>query len=145
MEQEKKTERETRDEEEKWVNDSSVDYKGKVPLRASTGVWKASLFVIGKSTTSTFDCFSVSYFFFFFFFFLAAAAWAFLFHILVLTRVFLITNPFEKSVNTPFILLLQFWLSCLIWNFFCKTFYFTLLVGSLIYDCNSFVLSVMKF
>lgn len=46
MEQEKKTERETRDEDEKWVNDSSVDYKGKVPLRASTGVWKASLFVI---------------------------------------------------------------------------------------------------
>lgn len=36
------------DEEEKWVYDSSVDHKGKVPLRASTGVWKASLFIIGK-------------------------------------------------------------------------------------------------
>lgn len=35
-------------EDEKWVCDSSVDHKGKVPLRASTGVWKASLFIIGK-------------------------------------------------------------------------------------------------
>jgi len=34
--------------EEKWVHDASVDYKGRVPLRASTGVWKASLFVLGK-------------------------------------------------------------------------------------------------
>ncbi|KAF5742704.1 protein NRT1/ PTR FAMILY 5.6-like [Tripterygium wilfordii] len=33
-------------EEDKWVHDSSVDYKGSVPLRASTGVWKASLFII---------------------------------------------------------------------------------------------------
>ncbi|KAH1152993.1 hypothetical protein GLYMA_18G033700v4 [Glycine max] len=31
---------------EKWVHDASVDYKGRVPLRASTGVWKASLFVL---------------------------------------------------------------------------------------------------
>ncbi|CAK7325768.1 unnamed protein product [Dovyalis caffra] len=34
------------DEEEKWVHDSSVDYKGRVPLRSSTGVWAASLFII---------------------------------------------------------------------------------------------------
>lgn len=34
------------DEEEKWVRDSSVDYKGRVPLRSSTGVWTASLFII---------------------------------------------------------------------------------------------------
>ncbi|KAM6582330.1 hypothetical protein CsatB_009332 [Cannabis sativa] len=34
------------EESQKWVYDSSVDYKGKVPLRASTGVWKASLFII---------------------------------------------------------------------------------------------------
>lgn len=34
------------DEEEKRVHDSSVDYKGRVPLRSSTGVWKASLFII---------------------------------------------------------------------------------------------------
>ncbi|KAJ1422270.1 Proton-dependent oligopeptide transporter family [Sesbania bispinosa] len=38
----------TREEskDEKWVYDASVDYKGRVPLRASTGVWKASLFVL---------------------------------------------------------------------------------------------------
>jgi len=35
-------------DEEKWVHDASVDYKGRIPLRASTGVWKASLFVLGK-------------------------------------------------------------------------------------------------
>ncbi|XP_057971050.1 protein NRT1/ PTR FAMILY 5.6-like [Malania oleifera] len=34
------------DDEEKWVYDSSVDHKGRVPLRVSTGVWKASLFII---------------------------------------------------------------------------------------------------
>ncbi|XP_031273999.1 protein NRT1/ PTR FAMILY 5.6-like isoform X2 [Pistacia vera] len=33
-------------DEEKWVNDLSVDHKGNTPLRASTGVWKASLFII---------------------------------------------------------------------------------------------------
>jgi len=35
-------------DEKKWVNDSSVDHKGKVPLRASTGSWKAAFFIIGK-------------------------------------------------------------------------------------------------
>jgi len=39
-------------EEEKWVHDSSVDYKNRVPLRASTGVWKASLFLLSKIFTS---------------------------------------------------------------------------------------------
>lgn len=34
--------------EEKWVYDGSLDYKGRVPLRASTGAWKASFFVISK-------------------------------------------------------------------------------------------------
>ncbi|XP_059305507.1 protein NRT1/ PTR FAMILY 5.6-like [Lycium ferocissimum] len=33
-------------DEEKWVYDSSVDYKGRVPLRASTGGWKASFLII---------------------------------------------------------------------------------------------------
>ncbi|KAL6562684.1 hypothetical protein OROGR_003691 [Orobanche gracilis] len=33
-------------EHEKWVNDSSFDHKGKIPLRASTGAWKASLFIV---------------------------------------------------------------------------------------------------
>ncbi|KAI3987109.1 hypothetical protein MKX01_036899 [Papaver californicum] len=32
--------------EEKWVSDASVDHKGRRPLRASTGVWKAALFII---------------------------------------------------------------------------------------------------
>lgn len=36
------------EEENEWVYDSSVDFKGRVPLRASTGGWKASLFVIGN-------------------------------------------------------------------------------------------------
>ncbi|KAE9455588.1 hypothetical protein C3L33_12519, partial [Rhododendron williamsianum] len=35
-------------DEEKWVYDSSLDYKGRVPLRATTGVWKASLFIIAN-------------------------------------------------------------------------------------------------
>ncbi|MED6126612.1 hypothetical protein PIB30_080079 [Stylosanthes scabra] len=34
------------DNEMKWVHDSSVDYKGRVPLRDSTGSWKTSLFII---------------------------------------------------------------------------------------------------
>lgn len=34
-------------DEEKWVYDSSLDYKGRIPLRASTGAWKASFFIIG--------------------------------------------------------------------------------------------------
>lgn len=34
--------------DEKWVRDSSVDYRGRIPLRASTGAWKASLFIIGN-------------------------------------------------------------------------------------------------
>lgn len=39
-------------DEQKWVYDSSVDYKGRVPLRASTGGWKASFLIIGKKNTS---------------------------------------------------------------------------------------------
>jgi len=35
-------------DKEKWVHDSSVDHKGRTPLRASTGIWKASFFIIGK-------------------------------------------------------------------------------------------------
>lgn len=35
-------------DDQKLVYDSSVDHKGRVPLRSSTGVWKASLFIIGK-------------------------------------------------------------------------------------------------
>nr|XP_016435032.1 PREDICTED: protein NRT1/ PTR FAMILY 5.6-like isoform X1 [Nicotiana tabacum] len=46
MEQIKKAESVEIDDEQKWVCDSSVDHKGRVPLRGSTGVWKASLFII---------------------------------------------------------------------------------------------------
>lgn len=33
-------------DDETWVYDSSIDHRGRVPRRASTGVWKASLFII---------------------------------------------------------------------------------------------------
>lgn len=39
-------------DEQKWVYDSSLDHKGRVPLRASTGVWKSSLFIISKDLCS---------------------------------------------------------------------------------------------
>ncbi|XP_071700947.1 protein NRT1/ PTR FAMILY 5.6-like [Rutidosis leptorrhynchoides] len=32
--------------EQKWVYDSSFNHRGRTPLRASTGAWKASLFII---------------------------------------------------------------------------------------------------
>ncbi|KAF2296155.1 hypothetical protein GH714_036405 [Hevea brasiliensis] len=38
--------KENGDDEQKWVHDSSVDYKGRTPLRRSTGAWKASLLII---------------------------------------------------------------------------------------------------
>ncbi|XP_039136045.1 LOW QUALITY PROTEIN: protein NRT1/ PTR FAMILY 5.6-like [Dioscorea cayenensis subsp. rotundata] len=37
---------EMKDDNEKWVLDSSVDHKGNVPVRATTGAWKAALFII---------------------------------------------------------------------------------------------------
>lgn len=46
-------ERET--DEEKWVHDLSVDHRGRIPLRASTGVWRASLFIISE-LLSLFPC-----------------------------------------------------------------------------------------
>lgn len=36
-------------DEQKWVYDSSFDHKGRTPLRASTGAWKASMFIIGNN------------------------------------------------------------------------------------------------
>ncbi|KAG0467645.1 hypothetical protein HPP92_019225 [Vanilla planifolia] len=33
-------------DQDKWVHDSSLDYKGRAPLRTSTGAWRASLFII---------------------------------------------------------------------------------------------------
>lgn len=35
--------------DEKVVHDSSVDHKGRVSLRGSTGVWKAASFIISKN------------------------------------------------------------------------------------------------
>jgi peptide/histidine transporter 3/4 len=34
--------------DERWVEDSSVDYQGRPPLRAATGSWKAAMFIICK-------------------------------------------------------------------------------------------------
>lgn len=44
----RKGDRSEQSNEEKWVYDGSFDYKGRVPLRGSTGAWKASLIVISK-------------------------------------------------------------------------------------------------
>ncbi|XVF76708.1 hypothetical protein PTKIN_Ptkin13bG0288100 [Pterospermum kingtungense] len=49
-----------RDDEEKWVYDSSVDRKGRVPLRASTGVWKASLFIIAIEFSERLSYFGIA-------------------------------------------------------------------------------------
>jgi len=42
------------EDEMKWVHDSSLDHNGRVPLRASTGAWKASFFIIGMALTCIF-------------------------------------------------------------------------------------------
>ncbi|KAK9289856.1 hypothetical protein L1049_008016 [Liquidambar formosana] len=47
-------------DEEKWVYDSSVDHKGRVPLRASTGVWKASLFIIAIEFSERLSYFGIA-------------------------------------------------------------------------------------
>ncbi|KAK3037474.1 hypothetical protein RJ639_031968 [Escallonia herrerae] len=59
MEQTRKQERVEADEE-KWVYDSSVDHKGRVPLRASTGVWKASLFIIAIEFSERLSYFGIA-------------------------------------------------------------------------------------
>ncbi|KAL7195215.1 hypothetical protein ACSBR1_035435 [Camellia fascicularis] len=47
-------------DEEKWVYDSSVDHKGRVPLRATTGVWKASLFIIAIEFSERLSYFGIA-------------------------------------------------------------------------------------
>ena len=42
-------------DDQKWVYDSSLDHKGRIPLRASTGAWRASLFIIGNKTLYLFN------------------------------------------------------------------------------------------
>lgn len=43
-------------DEDVWVHDSSVDHKGRLPLRASTGAWKASFFIICKNDPIKSSC-----------------------------------------------------------------------------------------
>ncbi|XP_010262662.1 PREDICTED: protein NRT1/ PTR FAMILY 5.6 [Nelumbo nucifera] len=47
-------------DEEKWVYDSSVDHKGRIPLRASTGVWKAALFIIAIEFSERLSYFGIA-------------------------------------------------------------------------------------
>ncbi|KAJ8899675.1 hypothetical protein K2173_019372 [Erythroxylum novogranatense] len=47
-------------DEEKWVYDSSVDHKGKLPLRASTGVWKAASFIIAIEFSERLSYFGIA-------------------------------------------------------------------------------------
>ncbi|XP_015583811.1 protein NRT1/ PTR FAMILY 5.6-like [Ricinus communis] len=47
-------------DQEKWVYDSSVDHKGRVPLRSSTGVWKASLFIIAIEFSERLSYFGIA-------------------------------------------------------------------------------------
>ncbi|XP_047977798.1 protein NRT1/ PTR FAMILY 5.6-like [Salvia hispanica] len=47
-------------DEEKWVYDSSLDYKGRIPLRASTGAWKASLFIIATEFSERLSYFGLA-------------------------------------------------------------------------------------
>ncbi|KAE9611018.1 hypothetical protein Lal_00015804 [Lupinus albus] len=47
-------------DEMKWVHDSSVDHKGRIPLRASTGSWKASLFIIAIEFSERLSYFGIS-------------------------------------------------------------------------------------
>ncbi|XP_058109401.1 protein NRT1/ PTR FAMILY 5.6-like [Magnolia sinica] len=57
---EKKGRAESQVDKEKWVCDSSVDYRGKPPLRASTGVWKASLFIIAIEFSERLSYFGIA-------------------------------------------------------------------------------------
>ncbi|CAL0324750.1 unnamed protein product [Lupinus luteus] len=47
-------------DEIKWVHDSSVDHKGRIPLRASTGSWKASLFIIAIEFSERLSYFGIA-------------------------------------------------------------------------------------
>lgn len=63
MEQEIEKRKRDKSEEEKWVHDASVDYKNRIPLRASTGSWKAALFVLSKRVTSLLRLYIFHHFF----------------------------------------------------------------------------------
>ncbi|XP_020597422.1 protein NRT1/ PTR FAMILY 5.7-like [Phalaenopsis equestris] len=49
-----------RGDEDQWVHDSSIDYKGRTPIRSSTGVWKASLFIIAIEFSERLSYFGLS-------------------------------------------------------------------------------------
>ncbi|KAG6693072.1 hypothetical protein I3843_10G140600 [Carya illinoinensis] len=59
MEQKKVAEPKEADRE-KWVYDSSLDLKGRVPLRAKTGVWKASRFIIAIEFSERLSYFGIA-------------------------------------------------------------------------------------
>ncbi|PON59933.1 Proton-dependent oligopeptide transporter [Parasponia andersonii] len=48
------------EDNENWVNDSSLDHKGRVPLRASTGAWKASFFIIAIEFSERLSYFGIA-------------------------------------------------------------------------------------
>ncbi|XP_047322400.1 protein NRT1/ PTR FAMILY 5.6-like [Impatiens glandulifera] len=50
----------TTEDHGKLVYDSSLDYKGRVPLRSSTGLWKASLFVLAIEFSERLSYFALS-------------------------------------------------------------------------------------
>ncbi|XP_051131685.1 protein NRT1/ PTR FAMILY 5.6-like [Andrographis paniculata] len=47
-------------DKEKWVYDSSLDHRGRIPLRASTGAWKASFFIIGIEFSERLSYFGIA-------------------------------------------------------------------------------------
>ncbi|BAT97306.1 Protein NRT1/ PTR FAMILY 5.7 [Vigna angularis] len=47
-------------DEMKWVLDSSLDHKGRVPLRASTGSWRSSLFIIAIEFSERLSYFGIA-------------------------------------------------------------------------------------
>lgn len=47
-------------DEMKWVLDSSLDHRGRVPLRASTGSWKSSLFIIAIEFSERLSYFGIA-------------------------------------------------------------------------------------
>ncbi|KAI3519983.1 hypothetical protein L1887_09203 [Cichorium endivia] len=48
------------DKEMKWVSDSSLDHKGRLPLRSSTGTWKASFFIIAIEFSERLSYFAIA-------------------------------------------------------------------------------------
>ncbi|EYU41789.1 hypothetical protein ABFS82_10G025900 [Erythranthe guttata] len=59
IEQSKKKQ-EPRVVDEKWVYDSSLDHRGRIPLRSSTGAWKASFFIIAIEFSERLSYFGIA-------------------------------------------------------------------------------------